>query len=258
VRQTATRPENAEIQKRIGLLHIEERKKDALLSAAEHLLADRKVLGVAIIGSISRGETNPNDIDLVVLVRGSRYATRRRIYHRERVHMLIRGIERFIQSNLRRAPERWRYAYPPLSDAVILWDSEGTLAAARGRQRRLRSIGPSRVLPNEAMRLRAELTESLEALEACRADELCRIILATQFIARCAEVHLRLRGFWAPTRENLPRELKTLAPEFAGLCQKALSQAGRADACLRMARRAAEKALASVGGLVGEYEVCWD
>jgi len=231
--------------------------KKALLAVARDLARDRHVLAVAITGSISRGCPDPKDIDLVVLTRGSRYGTRRRMYRGERVHMLTRGIERFLASHLgtRSRPFTLR---PPLADAVILWDHEQVFAHSRARARRRLARGPRRATAAEVARLRAELVEALDDLQTCSSDRLAFSILATDYIARCGEVYLRLRGAWIPPRKNLLAELDASAPELAKLCRRALSHLVEPKAVMRLARGLAETALAPVGGLTEEYEVRWD
>ena len=53
-------------------------KKQALREATLDLLDDPLVRGLAIYGSASRGEPNPRDLDLIVLVPGRETWTRRR------------------------------------------------------------------------------------------------------------------------------------------------------------------------------------
>ena len=121
----------SQAEETIAALPLKARFRNALLAAARDLASDRQVLAAAITGSISRGSPDPKDIDLVVLTRGSRYGTKRRMYHGVSVHMLTRGIERWVRTNLgsRSRPFVLR---PPLADAVILWDANARHFAASG------------------------------------------------------------------------------------------------------------------------------
>lgn len=192
----------AQAETAIAALSIGPNQKLALLAAAQDLARDRHVLAVAVTGSVGRGHSDPNDIDLVVLTRGSRYGTRRRIYHGERVHMLIRGIERWLASNPG-TRSRFFTIRPPLADAVILWDHDQVFGKSRARQRRRLVRGPLRATAAEVARLRAELVESLADLEACSCDGMTFIMLAAEYVARCGEAYLRLRGCWIPSRKSL-------------------------------------------------------
>lgn len=247
----------AQAERAIAVLSIGPNQKQALLAAAQDLARDRHVLAVAITGSIGRGHSDPNDIDLVVLTRGSRYGTKRRMYHGVSVHMLTRGVERFVRANLgsRSRPFLLR---PPLADAVILWDHEQVLMRSRARSRRRLARGPRRATAGEVARLRAELVESLADLAACVSDEMAFTMLAAEYVARCAEVYLRLHGCWIPPRKNLLWELDAAAPELAKRCRRALSHLREPKAVMRVAGGLAETALDSVGGLTDEYEVRWD
>jgi len=247
----------SQAEETIAALPVNARFRSALLAAVRDLASDRQVLAAAITGSISRGCPDPKDIDLIVLTRGSRYGTRRRMYRGVSVHMLTRGIERWVRTNLgsRSRPFLLR---PPLADAVILWDHEQVLMRSRARSRRRLARGPARATAAEIARLRAELVESLDDLQTCGSDRLAFSILATDYISRCGEVYLRLRSVWLPSRRNLLRELDEVAPKFARLCRKSLSRLSEGKATERPLRHLAEMALDPVGGLAEEYEVRWD
>jgi hypothetical protein len=247
----------AQAEKRIAALAVSVTQKRALVAASRDLARDRHVLAVAITGSVGRGHSDPNDIDLVVLTRGSRYGTRRRMYCGQRVHMLTRGIERFLASN---RPTRGRpfTLRPPLADAVILWDHDRVLTRSRARQRRRVARGPRKTTAAEMARLRAELVESLADLEVSTSDTLVFMVLAADYVARCGEVYLRLRTAWVPPRKHLLGELEAAAPAFARLCRKALLRLSEPKVVIRLTRRLAETALAPAGGLTEEYEVQWD
>jgi predicted nucleotidyltransferase len=77
---------------RVSSLRIPETKRRALLAAVEDLRADPKVVAAAVIGSISRGDTNPNDIDLLVVVRGETCKTERRMCRGQRVLRPLGGL----------------------------------------------------------------------------------------------------------------------------------------------------------------------
>lgn len=252
----ATDPERRRqaILRKIHAMPLLPEQKQALREAALDLLLDARVRGAAIFGSASRGEPAPRDLDLIVLVPGGETWTRRRLYHGHAVHMQMRGVERFRKMNIERGQTRSERS-PAFADLIVLWDDSDSFAAARARSRRLRARGPKSVSRWEAGRMRAELTEFVEQMEAKSGDCAAFALLAAECLSRCIAVHLRLRDAWVPDQKDLLEALDSTDEGFAAQYRRAISLLNKPANCLEATRTLAMGALAPVGGLARDYEV---
>jgi len=228
--------------------------KQALRESALDLLQDPLVRGVAIWGSAGRGEPNPRDLDLVVLVPGKEAWTRRRLYCGHSIHLQMRGVARFRAMNIDRRQTRSEHR-PAFADLLVLWDDTDSLATARARCRRLCARGPKPVSRWEQGRLQAELTALVEEMQALTGGPAACALHAAHVLSRCIAVHLRLRGAWVPERKGLLNALAATDEALAACYQHAISLLSKPVACLGEVRKLAAKALAPVGGMAGEYEV---
>jgi hypothetical protein len=242
------------VLRKIDALPLLPQKKQALREAALDLLRDRAVRGVALYGSASRGEPDPGDFDLVVLVSGDRTWTRRRLYHGCSVHLQMRGVTRFRRMNIERKQKRSEQP-PPFADLLALWDDTGSFATTRAKCRRLRARGPKPVSRWEAGRLQADVTTFVEDMQALSGDHAAFALIAARALTRCLQVHLRLRGQWTLGEKHLLPAAAGLDEDLAARYRDAVSLLNRPAACLEATRALAAEALAPVGGLVGDFEV---
>jgi len=243
-----------DVSRRIEALPLFAGKKQALRKAVAELRQEPSVLGAALWGSAGRGEPNPRDLDLVVLVPGSDTWTRRRFCDGSSIHIQMRGVERFREMNITRKQTRSERC-PAFADLIVLWDDTGTIAVARARARRLRGRGPKPVSQWEAGRLRAEITTLIEGVEARVGDPSAFALFAAHTLSRCMAVHLRLRGAWVPEQKDLLDALELIDEGIATRYRHAISLLGRPAMCVEAIRGLAAEALAPVGGLVGDFEV---
>lgn len=177
----------------------------------EELSERPEVLGVALFGSAARGDARTDsDVDVYVLVKdGSwRDIETRDGKHYEFVYASASESEAFWKANPHDYVKLW-------TDARILFDPEGQLAAFRKDAERFREQGPPQPDPKAIAHGRFDADDQLRAIRALQHSDPATAALALhRLIERLSEVFFSLRGRWVPPPKERLNQIRELAPKL--------------------------------------------
>lgn len=195
------------------------------------LLADRRVLGATISGSVLRGEGGPtSDLDVYVLVRGRR---------RWRENGPLRGVyvERFFNAPC------WIERYLETGDApglhmlgygVVVVDRHAVFRRLRRRARARLARGPDALTREQRLWQRYLVWDAWLDAQDLRAEGARAPLLAflEQQVAALVAVHHRLRRRWPPKAKRMLASVQAWDPAFARRLRAWLAADRRSTATL--------------------------
>lgn len=218
--------------------------RTALEQAVGRLLSDENVYGLAVFGSVARGEAEEHsDIDLSVLVAEGQARTEQWQLEDVAVHV---AFARAIPSE-GRDRVRWLMK-PPFADAGIIYDPRGVLQQLKEVDTRLAARGPAPVTPADRALIRAEYREHLRVMEILDGDQAAQRLAIDEMVSRLLATYLRYRGHWWKGRRWVLPLLRQTDPEIAELAAQTVTSptVERAVATLGLL---AERVLQPLGGI---------
>lgn len=175
------------------------------------LSARPEVLGVALFGSMARGDARPDsDLDVYVLVdEGSwRDIETRDGKHYEFVYSSAEASKAFWNANPNDCVQLW-------TDARILLDPQGKLSEFRDEALRLRDEGPPRLDARAVRHRRFDAEDQLRAIQALQqSDAATSALVLDRLVEGLSEVYFALNGQWVPLPKERLKRIREAAPDL--------------------------------------------
>jgi predicted nucleotidyltransferase len=192
----------------------------ALENEVAALLADPQTIGIAVFGSLARGDYHRgSDIELQVI---SSAAAGHSVTRSERNGVSIhKHVSRAVDFDSRRRTD-WRIR-PPFADSWIVVDGDGQLAALQAFDREILRRGRRRLEPDEAAELAASLRARLRELQDLdQSNTIALGLLHADLLHRAIRAFYALAARWEPGDKRLGTDLAGFSPLFKELLERAL------------------------------------
>ncbi|MDP2858431.1 MAG: nucleotidyltransferase domain-containing protein [Bacillota bacterium] len=198
-----------------------EHLRRALEEEVAELLAQPTTIGLAIFGSVARGDYRAgSDIELLVITHsttGHEVSSSRR--HGVCIH---KHLQRSVDLEARRQID-WRIR-PPFADGWIVIDGDGQLVKLKELDTQLAKAGRRNLAPEEVDRLGHSLRDRLQELEGLEKDPVALGLLYHALIREAIRAFYALAGRWEPGPKRLSADLRQHSPQFLALIKQALLQ----------------------------------
>ncbi len=207
-----------------------EHLRRALEEEVAEIVAHPSTLGLAIFGSIARGDCRPNsDIEMLVISSG---AERHEVSSSQRHGVSIhRHVKKTVDLQARRQID-WRLK-PPFADSWIVLDSDGQLSRLRALDQSLAAAGRRKPTRAEANHIRTSLEDKIRELGDFMDDPLTFTVLYHSLLRGAIRSLYALAGHWEPGDKRLRADLEAWSPEFLFILAKAMLQ----PSCMDNARQ---------------------
>lgn len=199
----------------------EKKLEQALEKKIKHLVKDPEVKGIAIFGSVARGDYDAHsDIELKVIdkeIKKSKVS-------------LIR--EEGVDFNIHFSPSvnfkkrkkvKWRIK-PPFAESWIVIDETGELKELKQFDQKVSKRGREPLEEGEKSSLQHRLIELIRECKRFRNDPVTFFLLLSEFVVNALKLYYALNQIWWPGPKKVMRDIEDRDPDIASLIKKIVIQ----------------------------------